>query len=257
MLYMNDIIKSKDNDKIKQTAKLLKSASYRNETGLLALEGVRLCIDAIQSGAECVYMFYTQKAALKIDEFINENSYEVREDVFEKISDTKTSQGVVCVFKCRDIDFIIDKNGKYIALENINDPANLGAIARTAEALGINGIVILGECCDIHNPKALRASMGAILRLPVLKTDCESFISMCKKNGIKTYAAALTKHAVPINEADFTKGSCVLIGNEANGLQSSTIESCDFSVVIPMNDNANSLNAAAAAAVFAFAMKNI
>jgi len=253
---MNDVIKSKDNEKIKLTAKLFKSASYRSETGMFAVEGVRLCVDAMQSGAEFVYMFYTNKAAPKMIEFINENSYEVREDVFEKISGTKTSQGVVCVFKCRVIDFKLNKNGKYIALENINDPANLGAVARTAEALGISGIVILGECCDIYNPKLLRASMGAILRIPVLKTDSKSFIKESRGNDIKTYAAAFTKNAVSISEADFSGGSCVFIGNEANGLCETTIENCDYSVVIPMSDNANSLNAAAAAAVFAFVMTN-
>ena len=125
--------------------------------------------------------------------------------LFKKISDTKTPQGIIAVAKMPVTGSCgIDKNGKYIALENVSDPSNLGAISRTAEALGVNGIILSSDGCDPYSPKALRASMGTLLRVPVFVT--ESFAETLKSTGLKRYACVVDKTAESIKEQSFENG---------------------------------------------------
>ena len=148
----------------------------------------------------------------------------------------------------------MDESGKYILLENVQDPANLGAVSRTAEALGLTGIIVSGGC-DIYSPKALRASMGALLRLSVLETgDITGTIENAKKNGMKTYASVPDSRAVSVTDTDFSGGAIVVVGNEANGVTEETLASCQGTVTIPMAGRAESLNAGAAASILMWEM---
>ena len=145
------IITSRDNDIIKEVSKLLSSAKYRKEKGAFVSEGVRLCFDGAISGAEITAFLYTAAAKDKYaDEFEKisacaDKSYEVSDRLFAKISDTKTPQGFLCIFKALDkcdVMFKILEKGHYAALENIQDPSNMGTILRTAEALGVDGVIL-------------------------------------------------------------------------------------------------------------------
>lgn len=139
-------------------------------------------------------------------------------------------------------------------MENIQTPDNLGAAARTAEALGLDGIIVSGGC-DIYNPKALRAAMGSLLRLEVFSVpDLPSFIEKCNVNGMNTYAAVPDNTALPVTQIDKSKGIVCVVGNEGNGLTGKTISSCSSKVTIPMKGRAESLNAAAAACMIMWEM---
>ena len=170
-------ITSRENAIIKHILQLNQSSSKRKEEGVFVLEGLRLCLDAIQNGCSIntlvVSDFAFNKYAKDIKE-LYENSVEkylIPDSLFQKISDTVTPQGILCVCDLPKADFSnLNSNHKYIALENLQDPSNLGAISRTAEALGINGIIMQGGC-DPYSPKSLRASMGALLRIPVYQTN--------------------------------------------------------------------------------------
>ena len=161
------VITAKNNPKIKDIKALLTSSKDRKNSELFVLEGVRLCCDAVKSGCEITSVFCTENCAEKYADSINElksacsDFYFVSEDVLKSISDTVTPQGVVCAVKMRSNDFEYESGKRYIALDTIQNPDNLGAISRTAEAFGIDGMIICGGC-DIYNPKALRASMGAL-----------------------------------------------------------------------------------------------
>ncbi|MCM1391586.1 MAG: RNA methyltransferase, partial [Ruminococcus sp.] len=158
--------------------------------------------------------------------------------------------GVFCVCKTLpEIDEgMISPNGKYIALENIQDPANLGAICRTAEALGISGAIVENGC-DIYNPKAQRASMGSLLRLPVIRTtNLASLLIRSGENGMKIYATTPDANAVKITDADMSGGVIAVIGNEANGVTDEIFKVCK-KITIQMLGRAESLNASMAAAV--------
>lgn len=249
------IITAKSNPKIKEIKGLLTSSKDRKNTGLFVLEGVRLCCDAVKSGCEIMSVFCTENCAEKYPDNISElkisckEFYFVSDDVLKNISDTVTPQGVVCAVKMKQNDFEYESGKKYIALDTIQNPDNLGAISRTAEAFGIDGMIICGGC-DIYNPKALRASMGALFRLPVkICTILEKEIEKCKKMGIKSFATVPDRDAGDITKTDFSKGAICVIGNEGNGVSKEIIDVCDQKITIKMQGRAESLNAAAAASI--------
>ena len=192
-------ITGKNNDLIKNVKKLLSSSKQRREQGLFVLEGARLVFDVLNSLYTVKYFLITdtalEKFKLRAAEMINvsESTYIISDELAQKLSDTKTSQGVfaVCYMKSAD-DFILNKNGRLIALDNLQDPGNLGTTVRTAEALGIDGIIV-GGGCDIYNPKALRASMGSMLRINVTETeDLKSELTALKSKGYTVSATKLT-----------------------------------------------------------------
>ncbi len=244
-------ITSKENPLIKALTKLNQSSKERQNAGLFLVEGLRLCQDCFENNILFETLVFTkdfmQKFSKETENFSGKSKQAVivPDYIFEKIADTKTPQGVLATVKIPNNKYSINKNGRYIALENIADPANLGAISRTAEALGISGIIISGGSCDPYSPKCIRASMGALLRLPIIVSD--NFLSDLKNSGLSLYACVV-KGDKKINSVNFSDGSVVLIGNEANGLKPETAEACE-KITIPMQGRVESLNASVAAAV--------
>lgn len=258
-MLLLDLISSKNNPKIKETSKLFCSSKFRSQNGLFVIEGLRLCVDAYKSGVKIKTVYVTESFLNKSDKEIREvinsaaESYVVTSQVMLHISDTVSPQGIVCV--CENINpvFEVCDNCRIISLFNVADPSNLGTISRTAEAFGINAMVVCGGC-DIYNPKALRASMGAIFRLPIITFSEDEAFKFFEKNHIKSYASTPRNDAKRVTDIDFDGKLSVLIGNEANGLPDSVINKCDQAITIPMNGRAESLNAAAAASVLMFEM---
>lgn len=255
-------ITSRNNDKIKHAVKVCSDSSYRRKTNSFFLEGLRLCCDAAINGYVAETVFVTEKSLSEHGEEIKilldscKESFVITEEISLKLSDTKNPQGVFCICKILDKSIYIDKinyNGMYIALENVQTPANLGAVARTAEALGLDGIVVSGGC-DIYNPKALRAAMGALLRLDIIRVDnLRNFISECKTKGMNVYAAVPDSDALPVTQIDKKDGVICAVGNEGNGLSDEVISACTR-ITIPMSGRAESLNAATAASVIMWEM---
>lgn len=254
------VINAKNNPKIKEVKALLTSSKDRKNSGLFVVEGVRLCCDALLSGCQIESVFCTENCAEKYSDEIAslrdgcKSFYTVSNDVLKSISDTVTPQGVVCTVKIKQNGFEYEKGKKYIALDTIQNPDNLGAISRTAEALGLDGMVIYGGC-DIYNPKALRASMGALFRLPVyICQDLESEIEKCKGLGIDVFATVPDRDAKNVITVDFSKGAMCIIGNEGNGVSKEIIEKSSDRITIKMDGRAESLNAAAAASIIMWEM---
>ncbi len=247
-------IDSLSNDKIKLACKIASSSRKRREENLFFLEGLRLCRDAVLTGAEIKYAFFSETVLSK---FPNEcdlissssqKSFVVSKSVENKLALTETPQGFYCLCSIKNEEKTFEYSKKYIALENIQDPSNLGAIIRTAEALGIDGAIVFGGS-DIYNPKALRASMGSILRLPVFEClQLCDFLCDCKENGMKIYATTPDSKALKITEAEMGEAVICVIGNEGNGVSREIFEICE-KITIPMLGRAESLNAATAAAL--------
>lgn len=251
-------IVSVQNAKIKQFAKLVSSSKERKKTGEFVIEGARLCRDAALSGVEIKELYFTDTAYTKYREDIekvlsvSEMSYEISDEVAKKIQDTESSQGVFT--KCKNTDNetginALRADGKYVVLENVQDPSNLGAIARTAEALGIDGAVLV-SCCDVFNPKAQRSAMGSLFRLPFVRiTDIDELFCFAEENNMKTVATVVDENAEKINEVSLKGGIFLIIGNEGNGIQPLTAEKSTLRVTIPMKGRAESLNASMAACI--------
>lgn len=251
-----ELISSVNNDKIKFAVKVATSAKHRKDNALFFLEGLRLCCDANLSGVNIMQTFVSEavyeKQKSEIDSLLNgsKRAFIVTSAVANKLSLTKSTQGVFCVCQyienndCTSLDF----KSKYIALENVQDPSNLGAIARTAEALGLSGL-IMQNCCDYYNPKAQRASMGSLLRVKLF--DVNSLldtIALCQNNGMNVYATTPDSSAKKITDINLDGGVICVIGNEGNGVSDEVFEVCE-KVTIPMLGRAESLNAATAATI--------
>ena len=254
------VIQSRTNAKIKDGCRLTASAKYRREQRLFTLEGLRLCADAAQSGCQVQTLFLTADAEEKGGERLKillknaQKIYTVTEEVAEKLSDTVSSQGVFAILQMLpETALAIQKGGKYVVLDTVQNPQNLGAIARTAEAFGVNGLIV-GGGCDRYNPKALRASMGSLLRLPVFETEDLAATVRAIGKTVPTFATVPDCTAESICVQDFSGGAAAIIGNEGNGVREAVLSAAQKRVTIPMRGNAESLNAAAAATVTVWEM---
>lgn len=249
-----DIISSKNNNVIKQAKKLLTSAKARRDSQLFVLEGARLCFDVLCSDYSVDTLLITQHI---MDKYPDQSAqladtadhcYLITDDVAQKLGDTTTSQGIFLL--CRMVARANDSYGsRVIVLDNVQDPSNVGAIIRTAEALGIDTAVI-GGGCDIYNPKALRASMGSALRLSIVESrDLVSTLSELQDEGYSTYATVPDSSAQSITSLDLGDRVACVIGNEANGVSQPVMDVCDARITIPMLGRAESLNASVAASI--------
>lgn len=252
-------VTSRENSLIKLTSLLQSSANARKENRLFVLEGLRICKDAFENGIWFDKLIISDSAYLKfkneIDEFSKNSTecFKIPDSLFKKISDTTSPQGIIALAQMPDTTTTeIDKNGRYIALENIQDPSNLGAVSRTAEALGVTGIILSRGGCDPYSPKSLRASMGTLLRIPIIILD--DFANSISAFGLETFGCVVDKDAEKINDIAMKNGVVFIIGNEANGLTDETKNKLDRLVTIPMNGRAESLNAAVAASIVMWEM---
>ena len=249
-----ETLTSKTNPRVKSAAALL-DRRERKKTGLFLLEGARLCADAVQNGVTVETLFVTQDAAAKYAAEVDVISHAARsvfyvsEAVAEKLSDTLHPQGIFCVCRMRDGVSAVDPDGLYVFLDNIQNPDNLGAVSRTAEALGFSGLIVSAGC-DIWSPKALRASMGALLRFPVIAAvDGAALLQSCRDAGMRLLATVPDRNADDITKVVLSSGAVLVIGNEGSGVSEETLALCTDRVTIPMAGKAESLNAAAAAAI--------
>lgn len=257
-----DILRSKTNEKIRSAVAVRDSSKTRRESKTFFLEGARLCSDAAENGIEIFRTFLSSTASEKYGGYCeriisaSEEVYGISDEVAAKLSDTQNPQGIFCI--CRTEKSApgdaLNTDGRYLMLENVQDPSNLGAISRTAEALGIDGLIVCGGC-DIYNPKALRASMGSALRMNIISRESAvETINEANKNGMLTLASTPDKSSVKITEVNMAGGIVCVVGNEGNGVTPETMNACKMRVTIPMGGKAESLNAGTAAAILIWEM---
>ncbi len=258
------LISSKENHLIKQWKQLSADAKARKKQALFVCEGARLCADAAVSGVTVTAVLYTAQALENYQDRVQavldvaKTAYEITPQVAAFMADTQTPQGVFCICELHKNMLettALRADGRYLALEDIQDPSNLGTIIRTAEALGIDGLLLSGGCCDVYSAKVLRGSMGGVFRQQILHTaDMCQTVALLRSIGLRTYACVPSDTAMPIQRLSLGEGCVCFIGNEGNGLKQNTVDACDLSVTIPMAGRAESLNAAMAAGIVAWEM---
>ena len=254
-------ISSKDNKIVKSVRKLLTSNKERRLTGTFVLEGLRLCADAALNGYEVETLIISDNVDVcdRIDVItkVAKQCVKIPESLFSYMCDTVSPQGVMCIVKIpKTVGNVCDiSGGKYVVLENTADPANLGTISRTAEALGLNGIIVSNIGCDPFSPKVQRAGMGALLRLPIyISHNLVNDLKQLKQKEFSLFASVVSNADSDVSKVDYPKNCCVLIGNEANGLTNEAIAICDKKITITMQGRAESLNAASAASIIMWEM---
>lgn len=247
---MTEHISSLNNKTVKMASGLSRK-NARAKEGLFLLEGDSVVIEAYKSNIELEYIFINGNSDITVEALgVRAKNIIIASDaVMNKISELDSAPPVIACGVYRNCDFNNIKKGRYILLENIQDPGNMGAIIRSAAALGIDGVVVCGGC-DIYSGKVIRGSMGACFNIPVYTFDnSESAINSLHKKGNKIYSAILNENAKQIGDYKLGEGCCVAIGNEGNGLTDDLISQSDGNLYIPITDKAESLNAAVAASI--------
>ena len=247
------VITSRDN-KIFKLASRLKSARGRNEEMLFLIEGARSVRDAYDKGADFHSVIVSANAQLQFE--ADCPIYTFAPKLFGEISETVTPQGIIAI--CRmpecNVEDIISQNSDLVILcEALQDPGNIGTIIRSAHAAFCGGVILSKGCCDLYNPKIVRATMSGIFSVPVVQgISAKEAVEIFSKNGYSTVAGALTDNSIDLYDLDLKGKHLIIIGNEGNGVTKETLSMCDKVVKIPMHPDAESLNAAVAGSVMMY-----
>ena len=271
MAQFEEVIRSRQNRSVVELVKL-NDRKARREQGLFRFDGLKLFGEAVKSGVEIVTVFLRESnaAALRAEAQQRYGAHEMWEsfrvllladELFDRISEEKSPEGMICIAKYIDkfkkivtiynnTDFSQTLGEQIVLLESVRDPSNLGAIIRSAAAMGVDRIILSADCADVYHAKALRASMGAVFHLQIdLAEDLPAVIAQLRGGSRRVFAAALDVNAKTLGSFSLCTSDCVVIGNEGHGLSESVIEACDASVFIPMSQKVESFNAAVAASI--------
>ena len=253
------VITSRDNPNVKRIAKLTKRSDARKE-GVIYLEGTRLCEEALSSGQKAKEVIVTEDKISWAKEFTpGIEPLVLSRDVFTKISQTVNPQGVALIIREPGISDDIPRreDGKdiYVVLENTQDPGNLGTIIRMADAFGFTAVIISPTTCDPFNDKVIRATMGSVWHIPVVRKTMDECFDFFESAKIETIATHLKGNE--LGAGDLKLPCAYFIGNEGDGLTDETAKKCTKLIKIPMKGKAESLNAAVAASVIGYELSKL
>ena len=247
------IITSREN-KIFKMAMALKTSRGRSDARMFMVEGVRAVRDAISKGAKLYCVI--EKDGVKSDIEYNCPVYIFAPKLFDNVSETVTPQGVMAIVHMHNHtlrDVLNTRKNCVVMCEALQDPGNIGTVIRTAHAASAAGVILTKGCCDLYNPKIVRSTMTGMMSIPVVQNViADETIMFFKKNGYKAVAGALTDTAVDFYGESLEGNYLIIIGNEGNGVTNDTLSMCDKIVKIPMESDAESLNAAIAGAVMIY-----
>ena len=243
-----ETITSRTNPLCTHIRKLASSAAYRRKQGEFLCDSPKLVEEALLWQGGLRTLVFTEGTALPP---VPEGTRLVRvpEDVMTSISPAQTPQGMLAVCAMAPQPLPEKLEGKrYVVLDGVQDPGNVGTILRTADAFSADGLLLVNGCADLYNPKTLRATMGAAFRCPVWSCGAEQLGGLLKESHLPLYGAALRNDTADARAVDLSR--CVIaIGSEGRGLSQAVLDLCDQTVLIPMRAHCESLNAAAAATV--------
>lgn len=243
------MITSKSNELIKHI-KSLHQKKYRDEYREYFVEGIKLVKEAISENKKIEKIIICEELFKEKFEFDKYDIEYVDEKVFFYISDTQTPQGIMAIIK---MSANLEVKGDTIfALDNIQDPGNLGTIIRTLDCAGINTLLLSEGTVDVYNPKVIRSTMGAVFRVNVLENlNLKAKLEELKEQGYKVVITALDAK-ISHYDLDFKEKYVVVIGNEAKGVSKEIRDLADIKVIIPMLGRTESLNASVAASIIAY-----
>ena len=249
------VISSKDNELVKHIKKL-KDKKYRDESNEYIVEGVKLIEEAVKENAKIKKIVVcedtTRTYEIPTNVMLEIAKYEciyVTEKIFATITQVTNPQGIMAIIekndKNKEIDFTQDI---IVALDDVQDPGNLGTILRTVDSIGLNQIIVSKETADAFNPKVVRSTMGAIFRIKIIEVeDLKQTVKEMKKHHFKLMVTSLqTENS--IYDIDFHK-KIIVIGNESNGVSKEIQDMADEKAKIPMLGKTESLNASVAAGI--------
>ena len=241
-------ITARTNALLQHMKKLGADAAYRRETGLFLGDSPKLLQEAIRWGAEIVEVALSEGVALPAG-LKAQRTVEIPRDVMASISPMKTPQGALFTCRMPEVSVPEKLTGKrYVVLDGVQDPGNVGTILRTLDAFDFDGLLLLEGCADPWSVKTTRASMGAVFRRDIFCLTAAECFNLLRRSGLPLYGTALREDTVDARSADLRR-CAIAIGSEGRGLSETVLENCDKTLKIPMSPRCESLNAAVAAAV--------
>ena len=245
-----DRLTSRKNPVIRQLRALGRERSARAETGLFVGDGEKLLHEAIQSGVEIDTVLWAETPAMDFPGAAHQ--FTAPAELVEYVSALSHSPGPVFTVRMQPKP-IPEALRRVIVLETVQDPGNVGTVLRTANALGMDAVLLTGNCAGLYSPKTVRSTMGAIFRMPALECTLDEMKALLEQHGLPLYGAALSESARDLRTVALGCAA-VAIGSEGQGLSRELLSLCDGEIIIPMRPESESLNAAVAASVVMWEM---
>ena len=241
------IITSKANSVVKN-AKKLHQKKYRKSSYLI--EGWHLFEEAVQAGAKIEKIFTLSEYGEKLTDY--PQTVFVAEEILLDLADSQTPQGIVAIVQKEEEQLPDFTSGKYLFLEDVQDPGNVGTMIRTADAAGFSGVIVSSKSADIYSLKTLRSMQGSHFHVPIYRMSVEGFVEEAKKSGLPILATTLSQNSKDYRELAQLEDFALVMGNEGQGISQFMTNQADQLVHITMKGQAESLNVAIAAGILMF-----
>lgn len=252
-------ITSAQNPKIKDLLALQEKSKERRKKGLFVVEGRRELLHCIEAGYEPYAVFFCPEiiSGNDLDEIADKCScsfFEIPQHLYDKVAYRGGTEGVIVELRCKEMgldSLVLQDNPVVVVLESVEKPGNLGAVLRSADAAGIDAVIVCDPLTDMYNPNLIRSSIGAIFTVPVAVATSADTIAWLKANEIKIYTAQL-QDSEWYYETDMKGGTAIIMGTEATGLTDVWRKAADAHIKIPMLGKLDSLNVSVSAAILMF-----
>jgi TrmH family RNA methyltransferase len=259
---MESTITSKQNNLIKYV-RGLREKRFREQEGLFVIEGAKFVKEAIDSGIKPDKVVFSHRIEKNpvIGETLSQldgtvQTVEVTDEVMDYMCETDTPQGIIALVKMSEVnldDICVSKIRFLVVIDSIQDPGNVGTIIRTADAFGASAVILSKGSADLYNPKTLRATMGSVFHLPVIRdVDTMQVKNFLANNKVYTVVSSLADGALPLNQAKMPVPAALVLGNEVRGVSPELGADADLLLKIPMAGQAESLNVAIAAGILLY-----
>lgn len=241
-------IESSSNSLVKYWKKLATTRKERDKTGEFLVEGFHLVEEAL-NGTEVINLIVRENVEIPSSWNVDTiYMIEVTAAIAAELAETEHTQGIFAQCK-QPITEVNDSWGKFLLIDSVQDPGNLGTMIRTADAAGLDAVIIGKGSADVFNPKTIRSTQGSIFHLPVIKADLMQWIPVLKERNIAVYGTALDVSSVEFHKVEKTKQFAIIMGNEGNGISPEILQQTTQNVIIPILGRSESLNVAVAAGI--------
>lgn len=244
-------IQSAQNPKVKQWKKLL-TKKERDRTGLFIVEGHHLVEEAVKAQQAAELIVSEQRDLPPGLDFGDIPVTAVTEEIISMLAETETTQGIFAICHERKDDNITGK--RYLLIDAVQDPGNLGTMIRTADAAGMDAVIVGKGSVDVYNPKVLRSAQGSHFYLPVVTGDLFAWTEKLKKSGITIYGTAL-ENGSPHTDIETAENFALIVGNEGSGVSKELLAETDANLYIPIYGSSESLNVAVAAGILMYHLR--
>jgi TrmH family RNA methyltransferase len=255
---MIEVITSQQNPKVKLLLQLQQKSSERRKAELFVVEGRRELMHCMEAGYEVDTVFWCPSVEVGTEPIPSlpegVRLFEVSKDIYERVAYRGSTEGIIAEVRPRQLslaDLQLGASPLVVVVERVEKPGNLGAILRSADAAGVDAVIVCDPLTDLYNPNLIRSSIGGIFSVPCVACTSEECIAFLKQRGIQILTAQLQDSHL-YYDTDMRRPTAIVMGTEATGLTDQWREAADAHIRIPMLGRIDSLNVSVSAAILMF-----